>query len=549
MFMRNFEIKFLFFALIGLLSARNIHAQLSDLQFKQYKETWENEKNEIKDRWNAAFELCISHYVELNPDSGIYYADQYYISAIEARDTANSISALYGKYYSLFSKGGFAESVSVLEEILKLSQASGNQAEEAVVQTELGSICMRIGDCERGADCLFRGIDLYFEMEPGAVKKSDLVEIVDNIAQVYYLLNDGESATPYLNWVNAQNPDFLGAVNSVSQLNNLGYGYLEMNDTQRAKKEFMKALAFGERPDPTYGRTLLGLGDAYRKEHHFDSALYYFEKALPIMEQTDHHSEEVILLGGLGKVHLEKKEFEKARDYGMRALPMAKSMKSLPHLILTTSVLYEAYKGLGESTRSLEFYEQYVQAKEDGEARDIYLQVKGKEFTEILQGKEKELLAQLNQTDVTHRRTVLLFTGGFVLFLSVLLFYFYRRLLKKKKERQTLIEQIDVLKKESRENRLPTSKSDLEKLDAKTLDKEKIEGRIDGKLNQTDWKVLNALLENPVITNKEIAEMIFLSVPGVRSSLQKMYRLFDIDRNSGNRRIALVLAAVRISSD
>ena len=42
------------------------------------------------------------------------------------------------------------------------------------------------------------------------------------------------------------------------------------------------------------------------------------------------------------------------------------------------------------------------------------------------------------------------------------------------------------------------------------LVREKIEHSIKRKLNETDWKVLNVLLVEPVMTNKEIAQKVFL---------------------------------------
>ena len=80
------------------------------------------------------------------------------------------------------------------------------------------------------------------------------------------------------------------------------------------------------------------------------------------------------------------------------------------------------------------------------------------------------------------------------------------------------------------------------------LNREKIEHAINRKLNVTDWKVLKILLEDPVITNKEIAEKVFMSVDGIGSSLRRMYEYFNI-KESKYKKISLLLEGIKISNN
>ena len=77
--------------------------------------------------------------------------------------------------------------------------------------------------------------------------------------------------------------------------------------------------------------------------------------------------------------------------------------------------------------------------------------------------------------------------------------------------------------------------------------REKIELAINKKLNDTDWNVLNILLKEPDISNKELAEKAFMSVDGIGSSLRRMYLYFDI-KESKYKKIALITAAIKASS-
>jgi predicted transcriptional regulator len=81
------------------------------------------------------------------------------------------------------------------------------------------------------------------------------------------------------------------------------------------------------------------------------------------------------------------------------------------------------------------------------------------------------------------------------------------------------------------------------------LDRTKIEKAVDGSINDSDWKILNALFDNPNTTNREIADQISLSIEGVKSSLKKMYMLFEITHSRENKRLGLTMKVTHISND
>ena len=83
-------------------------------------------------------------------------------------------------------------------------------------------------------------------------------------------------------------------------------------------------------------------------------------------------------------------------------------------------------------------------------------------------------------------------------------------------------------------------------IDASAIDREKIERVALGKLNASDWKVIFEIAASPSISNKALAVKIALSVDGTRSSLKKMYRMFEIP-TSRNMKLALALKLIELS--
>ena len=118
-------------------------------------------------------------------------------------------------------------------------------------------------------------------------------------------------------------------------------------------------------------------------------------------------------------------------------------------------------------------------------------------------------------------------------------FFVNKRFQNHKQEQAVLLAEIENLKSKKNES---TSLS----TDGFKLDREKIEEKINKPINETDWKVMNILLEDPVISNKDIAQKAYMSVDGIGSSLRRMYQLFDI-KDSRYMKISLLMELIKIS--
>ena len=80
-----------------------------------------------------------------------------------------------------------------------------------------------------------------------------------------------------------------------------------------------------------------------------------------------------------------------------------------------------------------------------------------------------------------------------------------------------------------------------------SLNRDRIENSIGRSLNETDWNVLMILLDNPVATNKEIADRAFMSIDGIGSSLRRMYEYFEI-KETKYKKVSLIHTAIKISN-
>lgn len=104
--------------------------------------------------------------------------------------------------------------------------------------------------------------------------------------------------------------------------------------------------------------------------------------------------------------------------------------------------------------------------------------------------------------------------------------------------------QIAALKKEESSNE---SFENILEQKVVQMDKVLLEKHVQANLNESDWAIIQVIYENPAISNKVLAERITLSVEGTKSSLKKMYSLFEIP-SSRNMKLALILKVINVST-
>lgn len=154
---------------------------------------------------------------------------------------------------------------------------------------------------------------------------------------------------------------------------------------------------------------------------------------------------------------------------------------------------------------------------------------------------EDPILIENIQNENQQLYWILMALGGLSLLILVALVLRNR---KNRNEQIKLLAEIENLKEQG----IALNTSELAKTKDISLNKEKIEKSIVAKLNETDWKIINQIIKNPSISNNELSELVSLSVEGTRSSLKKMYRLFDIP-TSRTMKLNLVIKLIRLTEN
>ena len=206
-------------------------------------------------------------------------------------------------------------------------------------------------------------------------------------------------------------------------------------------------------------------------------------------------------------------------------------------------IRYAAFKALNNAEQALiehenlQRYHDSVQAQTNSFAIARAAYAKDKEHQ--IQMVEMNAQLQRERQSLSQLRTVLGLVVGFGAVLAMLVVFILKMRAAQEEKRQRLLDEIQNLKSSERNVAIPTFAS---------LNRDRIENSLGRPLNETDWNVLNLLLDAPTITNAKLADKACLSVDGIGSSLRRMYGYFDITETK-YKKIALLHAAITISKE
>ncbi|MFT6127594.1 MAG: hypothetical protein ACJAVA_002085 [Flavobacteriaceae bacterium] len=324
------------------------------------------------------------------------------------------------------------------------------------------------------------------------------------------------------------------------------------------------------------------IGRTYLKKELSIDALIYFENALEQYKSLQSKYGIQMCLKYLPQISNQLNQLDKATNYAQKYLALSKELKFewdaleaeliLAEITFKTDVssalnqaqdilgrlpkdlsyevkervydlLYNGYKAQNNSKLAIEMlelsnvYQDSIALEIDRLAitRELVKQDYEHRLSESkLKSENEKVTIRASQHKITF---AIVITSALIFF--CIIFYSKSKTKNTKAIRNAMLHEIIRLKNSS--NQAVTNSNTFE------LVRENIEQSINRKLNETDWKVLNVLLEDPVITNKEIAEKIFLSVDGIGSSLRRMYVYFNI-KESKYKKVSLLRETIKQSN-
>lgn len=487
------------------------------------------------------------------------------------------------EYYKINNQAQPDATLKVLDYYYKLAKEKNNTKELYNVANDRGGIYRLKGELDIS-------MNYYKEAEKLAIKLNDpalKAAIIGNIGNVYANQKDYKKALQYFTNSYIINKKIKDKKGESRMLSSIGNVYLYIQNYDLALEYYQKALTTIKNidvPQRSIAVIYLNIGWTNYEQKKYNEAKIHNEKALKILEETN---DKFFLVSGystLARIHLELNQFQQATDYAEKSLTLSTELNvlgfinesqiifsqidlkkgniedarkkgeailisldknaSLESKLNLYDVLYKCYQAAKNPEKSLEMYQKYTVCKDSIQLEKnkftLIREVIKNEFVDLLQKNKLESEREKAKLESIQLKKTYAIIVGSIILIALIVFYFNRNLKKDRKKRDELLEEIKKLKNNDTSNFVVNSNE-------YQLNREKIEVFINRKLNDTDWNVLNILLQESDISNKEIAEKAFMSVDGIGSSLRRMYLYFDI-KESKYKKISLITEAIKASS-
>lgn len=472
-------------------------------------------------------------------------------------------------FFFKYARSSPDETINALGAYIQLAKEMNETREEAGALVELGSVYRDLGKYEDAVINYNAALLLANEMEDASL--SGVIE--GNIGNVYNdqedLLSAFQQYRKALNIFTVHGDTLFTSYIHAS----IGNVNLQIENYELAESSYLKASEIltnsGQEPSPIIQMNLAII--AY-EQNDFTKAKELFEKALDKVKIQHDFKLEIGCYQHLAKIDRALDLEEKDSFYAQEALRVAIDYGN-PFLIEEAKIeVILSQKDIGwhlTMHKRLLNREEYIsnQTKEEvyNEIKNIYKQqgefekalnafdqeIKYKSLNDSIRSSKRLIAESINleeelllekerskeQIEAIQSNIRIVVSFIFVIVVLALLVFFFVK--NSRSERHKLLEQIDLLKR----NQSPIVMAIENK---SNLNRGLLERHINQKLNDTDWKVLSELEQNPVVSNKTIAENIFMSVEGISSSLRRMYVYFNIGETR-YKKIALVMKAIQIS--
>ncbi len=475
------------------------------------------------------------------PDSVIAVSDIHFTRAKKAKNSTELIKALDNKALAYCVKGEYDLALVEMQKVIEQALNINDQEILAKKYNNIGSIYYYK---EQYVEAIrYYNLSLPYFKETN--QKGIQADIVNNIGLIYYEINSYKEALNYFEEALRLYQNFENYEDDGMIWINLGSTKLYLNKPHEAITYFKKAL-----PILTEQKNMLSLADchfmfakAYENIGLETEAIANADKALLLNQELGNIANIIVAKTLIGSILLKNDPVE-ALKIAEEILPSCESIHDYSIKSGVYELLYKCYKIYGQSSKALAMHERFKMysdslMKEEDETAIIKETILN-EYNERLHQQELTHIATQNKLKLKQTRRSFLLIIASLLSIALILYFTKSRIKKHKEEQSKLLSQLEELKKQF--NKPTNLKSGLI-----ALDKAKIEQVAGRSINETDWTVMNILLEDPVISNKEIAQKAFMSVDGIGSSLRRMYKYFSI-KESRYMKISLIMELIKISS-
>ncbi len=343
---------------------------------------WNNPSLPDTLRLRAIYDYAWDGYLNTQPDSAIYFAQLQYDFAESKglkKDMANALSV---QGQALQSLGDMSEAIRHYLRQITLDQDIGNHKRVASTNYNIGAIYLNKADHGRALD--------YFLLAlKGHEKTGDKVyaaQTVNVIGIVYGRTKDWPNALEYYQRALDMSKELDDKVTVAGTTINMGLVHAALEDTVRALEYLQRGLKLAEEIGNRNfaANALNALGEVYMSRGDFSQALQYFYRGLDLMGEIGNEPGIASVASNIGLLFFKKGEFKTSIEWCKKALKAAEEGEAIDRQKEACTCLYDAYKAMGNSEKTLQYLEQIGELDEQLQADETKKKLQQMEFAKVM---------------------------------------------------------------------------------------------------------------------------------------------------------------------
>lgn len=370
--------------------------------------------------------------------------------------------------------------------------------------------------------------------------KAEYPIILNNLANLHVDLDNDEQALQYFLECVTINKELGNEKSLATNYNNIGSFYRQAGNFERALEYFRKSLSIRTKIDDKYGQsyTYSNMGTVFERMDEIDTALYYYQKGLKIRRDLNLHRGTAASLFKIAKIYLIKNQLNLAEEFAKESNEIAKTWEYTYENKESAKVLYAIYKAKNKLGQALFYHEIYTELHDSiNSIENQRALIRSKyqfEYNQkhILDSLEKDkiiienqLLDKENKVKAGRISVQRLWLTIAVLSIVMLIIL----LLAIRKNSAVRMENLRAEVK-LRLNETLKLKSQLEETKSIQSPFENLNLVLQDKLTSREEEILDALVLG--LSNKEIAEKLFLSVNTIKTHILSLYTKLDVNNRT-----------------
>lgn len=445
----------------------------------------------------------------LNNLGNIYYLQGEYGQAItqfessltirESLGDQKAVAATLNNIGNIYEdQGDYQKALKYFERSLSLKKAAGDQPGIAMVAGNMGIIYNNQGDYQKALDYYQLGLNIYDSLEnlTGVARLSintgliyqqlgnysraldhyrrslnvcttmehqdGIGSALHHIGMIYFYLKEYPKALDYAQQ-SLKIREALGKPSNIAKtLSNIGEIFKAQGEYGRALEYFQRSLELKEENEDRLGMAFsyTEIGQLYQEQGEYAKAQDQYKYGLAIYQDLGAQDGRATVLQGMGAIDYQQGAFVNARAFGEEALSLAREAGNTSVIQAASHLLYQVYKGSGNTAQALQMYELSVQMSDslerDENQRAIFrYEYQQQALADSLANQKEKALAEFEYNNVlSQQRLRLGFAAGAGAFLAILTAVLYRTSRQRRRTNQLLSDQNKEIASKSEQNEL-----------------------------------------------------------------------------------------------